>query len=324
MKKIYLRKTKATLQLLFLSISLFVSKVSAQCPSGNAIFSTQAQVDLFINNYPNCNTISGNLYIGPGNQDPQGNITNLSSLGNLTQINGTVFIQNNALLQNLNGLKIKTIGGRLFIGGDNANNTNSKLQNIDGLSSLISVGQFLQVVNNPVLSNVNGLNNLTSVGQDIEITGNSLLSNISGLQNTSFNPNDGYGLTILNNPALAVCNLPKFCAYIANPSNTHPRNIAGNMTSCLNEVALKLACGFMSVVDIEKSNVSVYPNPTKSVLNFSEEISNIRISDISGRTVKEIPASAKSIDVTTLENGTYIITGITKTGNTITKKLVKE
>ncbi len=77
-------------------------------------------------------------------------------------------------------------------------------------------------------------------------------------------------------------------------------------------------------LDSANKTISLYPNPVKSIVNFSEEVSNIKITDLTGRTVKQIPASAKSVDTATLENGTYIITAITKAGNTITKKLVKE
>lgn len=73
-----------------------------------------------------------------------------------------------------------------------------------------------------------------------------------------------------------------------------------------------------------KSDFMFYPNPVKSIANFSEEVSNIKITDLTGKTVKQTSASAKSVDVTTLEKGTYIITASTKAGHTITKKLVKE
>lgn len=247
MKKIYFKKTRVVLP--FLALLLFLSfKAKAQCPIGNVSLSTQAQVNAFLTNYPSCTTIEGNLAIGAGTSSPTGSdITDLSPLIKITKVKGTVFIQNNDLLENLDGLKIEEIMGRLYIGGDNSNNTNKKLQNINGLSSLKSVGLFLQILNNPVLTNVNGFSGLTAVGKDIEITGNNLLSNISGLQNTTFNPNDGYGLTILGNPALAVCNLPNFCAYLVKPLGTHPRNISGNLANCLNEAAVKAACSALPV-----------------------------------------------------------------------------
>ena len=77
-------------------------------------------------------------------------------------------------------------------------------------------------------------------------------------------------------------------------------------------------------LDSANKTISIYPNPVKSVLNFSEEVSNITITDLTGRTLKQIPTSAKSVNVATLEKGNYIITGTTKSGNAITKKLIKE
>jgi hypothetical protein len=283
MKKIYFRKTKVSLQLLMVSMLLFTFNLSAQCPSGGVTLNTQAQVNQFAIDYPNCTTITGSLFISGIGNSPT-NITDLSPLN-----------------------KITTIGGffQLYL--------NPLLTNINGLSNLKIISSYLLIDNN-----------FTSITQDINILNNAVLNDISALKNTTFAPADGYGLTIFNNPALSVCNLPNFCSYLANPQATYPRDISGNLTTCLNEAAVKTACGIMAVTDIGKSNITVYPNPVKSVLNFSEEVSNIRISDISGRTVKQIPTSAKSVDVATLENGTYIITATTKAGNTITKKLVKE
>lgn len=321
MKHLY--SSNYTLQLLALMALLFTSKIGAQCPTGNVILTTQAEVNAFATNYPNCTTIAA-LQIGAGNTSTPSNITDLAPLAKITQVNGNVFIQNNGQLQNLNGLKISNITGRLYIGGDNINHTNTKLQNINALSTLTNVGGFLQILNHPILADINGLSNLKSVALDIEINGNTLLSNISGLQNTTFNPNGNYGLTITNNPALSACNLPKFCTYLANPSNTHPRIISGNLSNCLNEVSVKIACGILSVIDINKTEISVYPNPARSTLNFSEDVSNLLISDISGKTIIQILDSKKSIDVSKLKSGTYIITATTKTGNTITKKIIKQ
>ena len=46
---------------------------------------------------------------------------------------------------------------------------NDVLTNLDGLSSLTSVGGTLSIVNNAALENVNGLSNLTDVGGDLYI-----------------------------------------------------------------------------------------------------------------------------------------------------------
>lgn len=112
----------------------------------------------------------------------------------------------------------------------------------------------------------------------------------------------------------AACGAANFTSFIAaGDSNNHLVLFpTGNAT--------------LGVENLDSANkaISLFPNPVKSIANFSEEVSNIKITDLTGRTVKQIPTSAKSVDIATLEKGTYIITATTKTGNTITKKLVKE
>lgn len=71
-------------------------------------------------------------------------------------------------------------------------------------------------------------------------------------------------------------------------------------------------------------NVNLYPNPVKDILYFSEEVFNVKITDLSGRTVKQISASGKSIDVSTLAKGIYMITATAKSGETIKKKFIRE
>jgi len=178
------------------------------------------------------------LQIGPINTALPSNITDLTPLSNITLVNGTLFIQNIGVLQNLNGLNITNVGGGLYIGGDYNDKTNLVLQDISALSSIISVGGWLTIQKNLSLTNLNGLQNLATVAHDIYINDNDALTDISVLQNTSFNAYDGYGLTITDNAVLAVCNLPNFCTYLSNPANTYPRNISGNLTNCLNEAAV--------------------------------------------------------------------------------------
>lgn len=299
MMQLYRKKTKALVQLLLLLPFLSF----AQCPPGNVFLATQAEVAQFAIDYPNCTQITGNLTIGGGISSAPGTLTDVSPISNITSITGNLFIQNNAALQNLNGLNIITVGGRLYIGGDNANNSNSQLQNVNGLSSLTSIGQFLQVRYNPLLTNLNGLSNITNVGLDIEIEGNTLLNDISGLDGTTFNPNDGYGLTIKNNPALAVCNLPNFCTYLAKLIATHPRDISGNLAACVNEAAVTAACG---ISQCPPGNITLttqaqvnqfaidYPNCTQ--INGYLTVGGSNITNLNG--LSNLTSTVGSLDIT--------------------------
>lgn len=83
-------------------------------------------------------------------------------------------------------------------------------------------------------------------------------------------------------------------------------------------------CGYLSLANITTKEIYVFPNPVKDILNFSEEVSNIRILDISGNIVKQISTSEISVNLSKLAKGTYILSATAKTGETINKKFIKE
>lgn len=76
--------------------------------------------------------------------------------------------------------------------------------------------------------------------------------------------------------------------------------------------------------DGKDRNVNLYPNPVKDILHFSQEVSEIKITDLSGKTVKLINGSVKSINIATLPKGVYILTATLKSGSTIHRKIIKE
>src|SRR5690606_11854728 len=119
----------------------FVFTTLSQCPEGSVLFTSQAQVNTFATNYPNCTEISGYLYFY-GNDD----ITDLSPLSNLTSVGGLLGFESNLSLTNL-----------------------------DGLSNLTSVGGFLGIYSNPNLTNISGLENITGF-TELSIQNNTALS----------------------------------------------------------------------------------------------------------------------------------------------------
>ena len=310
MKQNYLKKTNGLLNFFTFLLLSIVFTSNAQCPTGSFVLSTQAEVNAFAVNYPNCTQIAGNLQIGPPNTALPGNITDLTPLSNITQVIGTLYIQNNGVLQNLNGLNINNVGGNLYIGGDYNDKTNLVLQDISALSSITSVGGWLTIQKNLSLTNLNGLQNLATVAHDIYINDNDVLTDISVLQNTSFNAYDGYGLTITGNAVLAVCNLPNFCTYLANPASTYPRVISGNLANCLNEAAVLSSCG-LSVSDVNNNKLSYYPNPVKDIFNLShsEEIESISVMNTIGQMVlsQNVGSNTVQIDMSSLPSGNYFV-----------------
>src|SRR5690606_25183158 len=163
---------------------------------------------------------------------------NLNGLSNLTQIGGhLVFLSSQ--LTNLNGLSNLTqIGGYLQI------NNNSQLTNLNGLSNLTQIAGYLQINNNSHVTDLDGLSALESINGNLVIINNAVLTDISGLQNidpASILPTYGfeYGLNIVSNSSLSVCNLDNFCTYL---QGSGPRTISGNAGDCISEAAVNAAC----------------------------------------------------------------------------------
>ena len=61
-----------------------------------------------------------------------------------------------------------------------------------------------------------------------------------------------------------------------------------------------------------------------NILHFSETVTNIKITDFSGKIVKNIATEEKTIDVSDLPKGIYVVTAITKDAKSIDHKIIKE
>jgi len=229
------------------------------CPTeeDDFTFSNQAAINDFVAMYAHCTDITVGSITISGND-----ITNLDGLSKITNITGFLRITENTALTNLDGFEnLETIGGYLYI------DQNGALTNIDGLENLQTIGGFVSIYLNPNLISLNGLQSLTSVGADFHIDSNAVLANLDGLSNltqiggqlyingnaaltdisglTNIDPETiggTWGLYIVDNLLLSVCNLPNFCTYLSNPAETHPRTISGNAGFCLDEQAVTYHC----------------------------------------------------------------------------------
>lgn len=83
---------------------------------------------------------------------------------------------------------------------------------------------------------------------------------------------------------------------------------------------------FVSVLELEKENIKVYPNPASEILTIKaeNEIKNIIIYDVLGKKVlaKKVNALATDINVDRLDNGIYTLSIALENGVTKTTKLV--
>ncbi|WP_299099980.1 T9SS type B sorting domain-containing protein [uncultured Winogradskyella sp.] len=197
----------------FLFISAF-----AQCPTGDVILESQAQVNYFVANYPNCQNIDGNLIIGSGVTDisnlpeiitVQGslrisspNITSIYIFDNLESIGNDLEIFDTSLLTEIVGFNaLATIGNDLIIESNNISTTGLEL--INGFTNLTSIGGDFDISDNQVLLQVEGFIALTTVEGDLAIYNNNSLVSIPSFGSLI---SIGKSLTIINNDALNEIN----------------------------------------------------------------------------------------------------------------------
>ncbi|MFN0015198.1 MAG: right-handed parallel beta-helix repeat-containing protein, partial [Saprospiraceae bacterium] len=143
------------------------------CPL-HLVLTSQAEVDAFALNYPNCTMMSGNVTINDG--DFSANITNLNGLSNLTSIGGSLRLSLGCDgLTDLSGLNnLTTIDVDLFIFDCDA------LINLNGLNNLTSIGRELDIYSSDALVNFTGLDNLLTIGEDAEIHSNDVMTSLDG------------------------------------------------------------------------------------------------------------------------------------------------
>lgn len=190
------------LKLLFFIIIVFQFVSFAQCPPDGVFFS-QAEIDAFAVNYPNCDTLPRLRITGLDNQESD--IDDLTPLSNLINPGWSVYIENNPLLESLAGLD--------NLQSDNVNITslrivnNTALSDISSLSGLTACSSIV-IYNNNQLTNLYGLDSITYIGDENQInttywliiSDNENLVDISALSDLV--PYNIEGLSISHNPSL--------------------------------------------------------------------------------------------------------------------------
>jgi len=157
-------------------ILFFVQLANAQdCRNYSSVaFFSQADVDQFTIDYPDCTEISVNLIIG---NSQQSDIHDLTPLQNITTVSASLEIGNNPNLTNLNGLQnITSIGGGIEI--INCEN----LLDISALSNVTN-NQWL-IIEGGNLPNLNGLQNINSIKRSLSLKGTGI-QDLSALSNVT-------------------------------------------------------------------------------------------------------------------------------------------
>ena len=149
-----------------------ISIMTGQCLPNGITFFNQESIDNFSANYPGCSVIQGNVSI----EDASGNITNLYGLSQIEDIQGSLVISTELLID-LSGLdNLHTIGEGLYV------NLNSNLVTFHGLENLTSIGTNLSIEDNDSLLTISALN-VSTIDDSIAISFNDNLTSLNGLEN---------------------------------------------------------------------------------------------------------------------------------------------
>ncbi len=209
------------------------SELRSQCPTYNILLETQAQVDSFQFNYPNCTEILTGRAIHIRGMDIHNlhglrvlkkiyglkidgtSIVNLDSLQKITAL-ADIILSNNPLLTNISAIghitKIRfsfdlinndamvDLAGLSFdtLGYCHIKN-NDALISLHGLENLTNVTYRLEIRSNPSLLDLKGLRSLISPDTELNIIENDRLKNLEGLENLV---RVGYGFYIGGNDSL--------------------------------------------------------------------------------------------------------------------------
>jgi len=264
--------------LFILSVLVSINYLFAQCPEGDVELQTQEDITKFSTDFPECAVIKGDLTIG--NTATQDNITDLTELQKLEEIEGNLRIGYNHNLTNLNGLQnILKVQGSIDI------EVNKRLESLEGLNKVRYVGDMLYISKNDKINNINAIENLDTIGalsifdndslknlnglgdlvieQDICISGNNALPNLVGLKDVQV----GGNCSILKNAVLenlnGLQNNVIFLGSLSIRSNPSLKSLSGleNMTT-LKVLDISNNENLNSLNELQKENINDLANLT--------------------------------------------------------------
>ena len=185
---------RKTITFFLISFSVLTSGISQRCLADGIILTSQAQVDSFRINFPDCRVIEGDLTIRSGNIDSLTALSRIDSvLGNLITRGFTRAAYED--LENLKyvgkGFKIEnflsdTIGGFQKLEAverDFLIEQAFHLKSLTGLNRLHKIGGHFKIQYCQNLENFIGLDSLSTVGKDLEAIPIGMLHSFEGLEN---------------------------------------------------------------------------------------------------------------------------------------------
>jgi hypothetical protein len=149
------------------------------CTTGDIVLTSQNDVNNFVRDYKNCNILQGNFCIGRCDDTTKtSNITDLSGLNFIREIQGSLSIKNNAVLTSLKGLEFV-----MKVTGDVEISQNNKLTNILAFKPNQPIGKNIIVTHNPVLEEIAFHTSNIEINGDFIVKNNPSIKIFGGFQN---------------------------------------------------------------------------------------------------------------------------------------------
>jgi hypothetical protein len=256
--------------ILLITLLMVNGAIAQSCLPQGIHFYTQAQIDSFPINYPNCTQIEGFVDIAGGN------IINLYGLSVLTTIGGDLSIECTYALTSLIGLEnLTTIGGDLYF------NYNDALTSLTGLENLTTIGGYLDIEYNWALNSLWGLDNVTSIGD----------------------------LYIAYNYSLSTCAIQSICEYLASPNGTIEIHNNAPGCDSKQEVEAACGVGMEENNQFD-NHLNIFPNPAYTNITVETITKgHLYIHNINDQQLlqQEITEPTTTIDVRTLTSGFYVV-----------------
>lgn len=98
----------------------------------------------------------------------------------------------------------------------------------------------------------------------------------------------------------------------------------GDATSTTRTSPVAINCpAILGTQENKLTELKIFPNPTNSSVNFSEEIKDLELFDFTGKKIKSYSSPISKIDISQLENGVYFLKGKTTLEHIFNQKLIK-
>ena len=186
-----------------------------------------------------------------------GDLISTNGIANLNSVNQVRIVECDNLVNIVGFDDIDSLAWGLYI-------EETSLTNLNGFNNLKFIGN-LEISDNPMLNNLIGLSSVLTVDGYIEIDDNISLQSLLGLDNII--PNQISNLILKDNDSLSYCNLDNICEYIDQAYG--PSTIYANNTNC------------NSILDVQNQCLSLPQDISVALVSHADTVQYSNILDLS-------------------------------------------